>query len=71
MIYFHCPDFYNGFEIYQGINILKHEAVNCFNDDVQIGSIFGTFLYSANKGSRFSGCGTLKWNLYELVELGL
>lgn len=43
MIYFHCPDFYNGFEIYQGINILKHEAANCFNDDVQIGSIFGAF----------------------------
>lgn len=43
MLKFHCPDFYRGFNIYQKILKLKIIAPECFNENVEIASIFGFF----------------------------
>ena len=68
MIYFHCPDFFNGFNIYQRINILLHDAPECFREDIQIGSIFGAIPGMIWNGGTFDlNVGVIDLNYYSYM----
>ena len=43
MINYHCPDFCRGFDVYQILLHFKKYYPQCFNENVNIASIFGSF----------------------------